>query len=68
MTIAGQRSADHDDQAGDGVDHDLMGRRVAVVVGLFRDRMVASGHQGAAHDEHGVLAEPPTRAERLRGQ
>lgn len=67
MAIAGQRSADHDDQAGDGVDHGLMGSRVAVVLGLFGDRMVASGHQGAVHDEHGVLAEPPTRLEREPG-
>ncbi|CAM5356148.1 hypothetical protein SALBM311S_04958 [Streptomyces alboniger] len=34
MAVAGQRSADHDDHAGDGVDYDLMGSRVAIIFGL----------------------------------
>lgn len=56
--VARKRPTDHDDQPAVGVDDDLAIGGVPVIFGLFGDRVVAGGHQGAVHDEDCVLAEP----------
>ncbi len=61
VAVPGERSADYDDQAGVGVDDDLVVRGVPVVLRSLGDGVVAGGDQGAVHDEHGVLGEPLRR-------
>ena len=46
---------------------DLVVGGVAVVLGLLGNLVVAGGHEGAVHDQHGVLAEPLALLERERG-
>ncbi|GAA2242952.1 hypothetical protein GCM10010145_06670 [Streptomyces ruber] len=58
VAIARQCAADGDDQAGVGVDDDLVVGEVPVVLRLCGDLVVAGGHQGAVHDQDGALAEP----------
>jgi hypothetical protein len=50
VAVAGQRPADGDDD-------NLVVGRVTVVLLLLGDGVIASVHQGAVHNEHGVLAE-----------
>jgi len=52
-----QWSAKRDDEAGVGVDDDLMVGRVPIVLGLLGDFVITGGNQGAIHDEHRVLGE-----------
>lgn len=66
VAVAGQGAADHDDQTGVGIDDDLVVGGGPVVFGLFGDRVVAGGDEGAVHDEHHALAEPSTEPERER--
>ncbi|GGP56651.1 hypothetical protein GCM10010231_29420 [Streptomyces sindenensis] len=63
LRLPGEGRPDHDDQAGVGVDDDLVVRGVVVVLQLLGGRVVAGGHQSAVHDEHGVYAEPLARLE-----
>ena len=58
VAVSGQGPTDHDHESGVGVDDDLVVRGVPVVLGLRGDGVVTGGHQGAVHDEHGVLGEP----------
>lgn len=58
VAVPGERPADHDDQAGVGVDDHLVVGGISVVLLLRGDGVVARGDQGAVHDEHGVLGEP----------
>lgn len=58
VAVPGQRPANHDDQAGVGVDDDLVVGGVPVVLRPLRDCVVPGGDQGAVHDQHGVLREP----------
>ncbi len=58
VAVPGERPADHDDQAGVGIDDDLVVRGVPVVLRPLGDGVVPGGDQGAVHDEHGVLGEP----------
>jgi len=60
-------AADDDDQAAVGVDDNLVVGGVPVVLRLLGDRVVAGGHQGAVHDEHGVLRETLSRLESEQG-
>lgn len=64
VPVAGQGPADHDDQAGVGVDDDLMGRGIAVVLRLLGHRVVTGGDQGSVDDEDGVLTESLARLQR----
>lgn len=64
VAVAGQGLADHNDQAGVGVDDDLVVGRVPVVLGLLRHGVVPGRDQGAVHDEHSVLGEPLAGLER----
>ena len=64
VAVSGQGPTDHDHESGVGVDDDLVVRGVPVVLGLRGDGVGAGGHQGAVHDEHGVLGEPFTGLER----
>lgn len=59
VAVAGERPADHDGQAGVGVDDDLVVGGVPVVLRPLGDGVIAGGHQGAVHDEHAVLGEHP---------
>jgi len=59
VAVAGHRLADGDDQAGVGVDDDLVVGGVAVVLAGGGHGPVTGGNQRAVDDEHGVLAEPP---------
>lgn len=61
--VTGQRTADHDDEAGVGVDDDLVADGLPVILGLFGHRVVPRGYQGAVCDQHGVLAESLARLE-----
>lgn len=63
VSVAGQRSADGDDQAGVGIDDDLVVGGVPITLRLLGDGVVAGGHQGAVNDQHGVLPEPPALLE-----
>lgn len=67
VAVAGQGPADGDDEPGVGVDDDLMVGRVPVVLRLLGNTVVAGGHQGAVHDQHGVHAEPFALLEGERG-
>jgi hypothetical protein len=58
MVVTDERLADHDDQAGVGVDDDLVVGGVPVVLRPLGDGVIPGGDQGAVHDEHGVLGEP----------
>lgn len=57
VAVAWQRSADHDDATGVGVDDNLVVGGVPVILGLLCDLVVAGGHQSAVHDKDGVLGE-----------
>ncbi len=58
MPVTRHGLADDYDPAGIGIDHNLMGRGVSIVLRLLGHRVVAGGHQGAVDDEDGVPAEP----------
>jgi hypothetical protein len=58
VAVPGERPADHDDQAGVGVDDDLVVDGVPVVLRPLGDGVVAGGNQRAVHNEHGVPREP----------
>jgi len=64
VAVAGQGLADCHDQTGVGVNDDLVIRGVPVVLGLLRDGVVASGHEGPVDDQYGALGEAPPRLER----
>lgn len=64
MPATRQGPADDHDPAGIGIDHDLMGRGVSIVLWLLGHRVVARGHQGAVDDEDGVPAESAPLPER----
>lgn len=64
LRLPGRGWPTNDDQAGIGVDDDLVVGRVLVVLGLLRHRVVPGWDQGAVHDEHGVLGEPLAGFER----
>ncbi len=59
VPVARHGPADHHDQAGVGVDDDLVGRGTTVVLRLLSDGVVPSGYQRAVDGEDGVLTEPP---------
>lgn len=63
VAVAGHRAADRDHQACVGVDDHLVVGGIAVVLRLLGHVVVAGGHEGAVHDQHGVLAEPPALGE-----
>lgn len=67
VAVPGERSADHDDQAGDGVDDDLVVGGVPIVLRPLGDGVIPGGDQGAVHDEHSVLGEPLAGPKREQG-
>lgn len=58
VAVTGQGLADHDDQAGVGVDDHLVIGGVAVVLRLLCNLVVSGGYQRAVDDEHRIPAEP----------
>lgn len=64
VAVARQRPANHDHQLGVSVDDNLVIRRVPVVLGPLRHRVVAGENQSAVHDEHGALVKPLPGTER----
>lgn len=64
VAVPGERPADHDYQAGIGVDDNLVVGGVPVVLRPRCDGVVAGRGQGPVHDEHGALGEPLAGLER----
>lgn len=67
MRFPGSSPTDHHDQAGVGVDNHLVVRRVAIVLRLLGDLVVAGGYQRPVHDQHSVLGKAPTQGQRQPG-
>lgn len=64
VAISGKGFADHDDQAGVGIDDDLVVGGVPVVLRLLRDGMITGGYESAVDDQDGVLGEASSLSER----